>query len=84
MPNNNKANVILHILGVVHSELRAREAEYKGKLSSSKPEEGGGLKDMALETTLNIVMFKKEDTLLLGQRILLVSYIILLLEKKVL
>lgn len=55
----------------------------KGKLSSSNPEEGGEPKDMALETTLNVAMFKKEAALLLGQRILLVSYIILLPEKKV-
>lgn len=54
----------------------------KGKLSLSKQEEGIGQKTW-LWKPLNIAVFKKEDSWLLGQRIVLVSYIILLPEKKV-
>lgn len=84
LPYNSKAYVTQHVLDVVTVSSGPGKQDPKGKLLSSNPEEGGGPKNMALETTLNIAMFKKEATLLLGQRILLVSYIILLPEKKVL
>lgn len=58
LPKNNKAYVILHILGVMHSELRAREAGYKGQALIIKIR-GGGRPKTWLWRPLNIAVFKK-------------------------